>query len=117
MHKCAKHLVSLLDSNIAIDYNSSDKHIWEESYQGKKLYMGIGFFHGEAFLELKYLMPNNAIFCLQQQGNNTLNVGLVVQDKKNQKEISPSNKVWGLILAISVAENLSPFPFQNNTGG
>lgn len=102
MYKCAKELVSKLDSKFAIDYNSSDKHIWEEKEncinEGKeKLYIGIGFFHGEAFLEFKYLMPNDAIFCLQQQGNNTLSVGLVVKGKdyrtpKNGKNDSEWDK-------------------------
>lgn len=91
MYKCAQYLVSLLDSKFTIDYNSNDKHIWEDKKNGchqEKLYIGIGFFHGEAFLEFKYLMPNDAIFCLQQQGNNSLSVGLVVRDcniPKNKK--------------------------------
>ena len=84
MYECAKYLVSLLDNKFTIDYNSNDKHIWEDKknvipQEKEKLYIGIGFFHGEAFLEVKFLMPNGSIFCLQQQGNNSLSVGLVVK--------------------------------------
>ena len=92
MYKCAKYLSSKINSDFVIDYNSDDKHIWEdrnETPEGKqKLFIGIGFFHGEAFLEFKYRMNDNCIFTLQQQGNNTLCVGVVVKginkiEKKN----------------------------------
>lgn len=92
MYKCAKYLSSKISSDFVIDYNSDDKHIWEdrnETSEGKqKLFIGIGFFHGEAFLEFKYRMNDNCIFTLQQQGNNTLCVGVVVKginkiEKKN----------------------------------
>ena len=95
MYECAKYLVSLLDNKFTIDYNSNDKHIWEDKknvipQEKEKLYIGIGFFHGEAFLEVKFLMPNGTIFCLQQQGNNSLSVGLVVKGcnipKSNKKD-------------------------------
>lgn len=92
MYKCAKYLSSKINSDFVIDYNSDDKHIWEdrnETPEGKqKLFIGIGFFHGEAFLEFKCRMNDNCIFTLQQQGNNTLCVGVVVKginkiEKKN----------------------------------
>lgn len=103
MHKCAQHLISKIGKlKFDIDFNSSDKHIWEEEKKGNKdkLYIGIGFYHGEAFLEYKYRLSfqsdkpddeKEPIFCLQQQGNNTLSVGVVVRGlkipkKKNKKE-------------------------------
>lgn len=97
MYECAKYLVSLLDHKFTIDYNSSDKHVWEDKKNDgihqEKLYIGIGFFHGEAFLEFKYLMPNDVIFCLQQQGNNSLCVGLVVKKCRISKN-NKSDTIW-----------------------
>lgn len=106
MYECAKYLVSLFDNKFTIDYNSNDKHIWEDKKNGilpqkEKLYIGIGFYHGEAFLEFKYLMPNDAIFCLQQQGNNSLSIGLVVKDcnipKNNKSETEWNEEVIKVI--------------------
>ena len=91
MHKCAKYLILKIDNSYKIDFNSTDKYIWEDTDNSQKLYIGIGFYHGEAFLEFKYRLSENSIFCLQQQGNNTLSVGVVVRGlkipkKKNKKE-------------------------------
>lgn len=110
MHKCAQHLISKIDTQkFDIDFNSSDKHIWEEEKDGNKdkLYIGIGFYHGEAFLEYKYRLSfqcdkskdeKEPIFCLQQQGNNTLSVGVVVRGlkipKKKNKKGKEENTKW-----------------------
>lgn len=110
MHKCAQHLNSkIVKQKFIIDFNSSDKHIWEEEKKGNKnkLYIGIGFYHGEAFLEYKYRLSfpsdnpddeEEPIFCLQQQGNNTLSVGVVVRGlkipKKKNKKDQEGNTKW-----------------------
>lgn len=104
MHKCAQHLISKIDNQkFDIDFNSSDKHIWEEEKKGNKdkLYIGIGFYHGEAFLEYKYRLSfqsdepfdeKEPILCLQQQGNNTLSVGVVIRGLKIPKKKNKSNQ-------------------------
>ena len=37
----------------------------------------VNFFHGEALLELKYLIPEKGILTFQQQGNHPLRIGIV----------------------------------------
>lgn len=78
MHKYAqklKYLVKVKFHNTPIVYD--DKDCWTKS-EKNPLIIRVAYHHSQALLELKYLLDNGVIFCAQQQGNNHLSIGMVV---------------------------------------
>lgn len=47
--------------------------------------MRVSYYHGEALLELKYLIPQKGIFVLQQQGKHPLRAGFIDMLSKKPK--------------------------------
>ena len=88
MHKCAFELEKKLKKNFSMPViASSDKEIWgKNGTENKdKLFLVVDYFHGEAVLELKYLIPKKGVFVLQQQGDHPLRVGFLDMTSKQPK--------------------------------
>lgn len=86
MQHCAKVLASKIKEVFGVEaiMAHSDKDIWQKKgteNQGKFFTM-VNYFHGEAFLELKYLLPGKGILAFQQQGNHPLRIGFLAMSKK-----------------------------------
>lgn len=68
MHQCALQLAKKLEKKFGKDFQpiivTSDQEIWgEKGTENKdKLFMRVSYYHGEALLELKYLIPQKGIF-------------------------------------------------------
>ena len=91
MHQCALQLAKKLEKKFGKDFQptivTSDQEIWgENGTENKdKLFMRVSYYHGEALLELKYLIPPKGIFVLQQQGNHPLRAGFLDMFSKKPK--------------------------------
>lgn len=86
MQHCAKILANKIKDDFGVEaiMAHSDKDIWQKKgteNQGKFFTM-VNYFHGEAFLELKYLLPGKGILAFQQQGNHPLRIGILAMSKK-----------------------------------
>ena len=46
----------------------------------------VAYFRDEALVELKYLLNNGVVFCVQQQGDNNLSIGMVVKEEETIKK-------------------------------
>lgn len=96
MQHCALFLAQEVKKTFGKDQEvtmaHSDKDIWgKDGTENKgKLFTMVNFFHGEAFLELKYLIPSKGILAFQQQGNNPLRIGILAMNANNG--ITPSLK-------------------------
>lgn len=87
MQHCANILTKMVKAEFGEDKEvimaHSDKDIWQKDgteNQGKFFTM-VNFFHGEALLELKYLISGKGILVLQQQGNTPLRIGVLAMNK------------------------------------
>ena len=101
MHQCALQLAKKLEKKFGKDFQptivTSDQEIWgENGTENKdKLFMRVSYYHGEALLELKYLIPQKGIFVLQQQGNHPLRAGFLDMLSKKPKYSKKHNtKNW-----------------------
>ena len=101
MHQCALQLAKKLEKKFGKDFQptivTSDQEIWgENGTENKdKLFMRVSYYHGEALLELKYLIPPKGIFVLQQQGNHPLRAGFLdMLSKKPKYSKKHDTKNW-----------------------
>ena len=101
MHQCALQLTKKLEKKFGKDFQpiivTSDQEIWgENGTENKdKLFMRVSYYHGEALLELKYLIPQKGIFVLQQQGNHPLRAGFLdMLSKKPKYSKKDDTKNW-----------------------
>lgn len=101
MHQCALQLAKKLEKKFGKDFQpiivTSDQEIWgENGTENKdKLFMRVSYYHGEALLELKYLIPQKGIFVLQQQGNHPLRAGFLdMLSKKTKYSKKDDTKNW-----------------------
>lgn len=101
MHQCALQLAKKLEKKFGKDFQpiivTSDQEIWgENDTENKdKLFMRVSYYHGEALLELKYLIPQKGIFVLQQQGNHPLRAGFLdMLSKKPKYSKKHDTKNW-----------------------
>ena len=101
MHQCALQLTKKLEKKFGKDFQpiivTSDQEIWgENGTENKdKLFMRVSYYHGEALLELKYLIPQKGIFVLQQQGNHPLRAGFLdMLTKKPKYSKKDDTKNW-----------------------
>lgn len=94
MHKLAQKLTELTkdkfpDTPIIYD----DKDSWNKS-DNPPLIIRVAYYHGQALQEIKRLLDNGIVFCVQQQGNKELSIGMVVDrnetiDKSLRKNNNP----------------------------
>ena len=101
MHQCALQLTKKLEKKFGKDFQpiivTSDQEIWgEKGTENKdKLFIRVSYYHGEALLELKYLIPQKGIFVLQQQGNHPLRAGFLdMLSKKPKYSKKDDTKNW-----------------------
>ena len=101
MHQCALQLAKKLEKKFGKDFQptivTSDQEIWGENGNENKdkLFMRVSYYHGEALLELKYLIPQKGIFVLQQQGNHPLRAGFLdMLSKKPKYSKEHDTKNW-----------------------
>lgn len=100
MQHCAKVLASKIKEDFGVEaiMAHSDKDIWQKKgteNQGKFFTM-VNYFHGEAFLELKYLLPGKGILAFQQQGNHPLRIGILAmrEDYRTTTSKKTNPKKW-----------------------
>lgn len=87
MQHCASILLRMIKEELGEEKEvvmaHSDKDILQmegtesQSKNKNKFFIMVNFFHGEALLELKYLIPEKGILTFQQQGNHPLRIGIV----------------------------------------
>lgn len=96
MQYCAYILAKMVKAEFGEDKEvimaHSDRDIWQKNGTENKgkFFTMVNFFHGEALLELKYLIPEKGILVLQQQGNTPLRIGVLAMNKDHG--ISASQK-------------------------
>lgn len=86
MHKYAQKLFKLTQEkfpNTKIVFD--DKDSWNEE-SDRPLMIRVAYFRNEALVELKYLLNNGVVFCVQQQGDNGLSIGMVVKEEETIKK-------------------------------
>ena len=100
MQHCAKILANKIKDVFGVEaaMAHSDKDIWQKKgteNQGKFFTM-VNYFHGEAFLELKYLLPGKGILAFQQQGNHPLRIGILAmrEDYRTTTSKKTNPKKW-----------------------
>ena len=87
MQYCAYILAKMVKAEFGEDKEvimaHSDRDIWQKNGTENKgkFFTMVNFFHGEALLELKYLIPEKGILVLQQQGNTPLRIGVLAMNK------------------------------------
>lgn len=66
----------------------------------------VAYFRNEALVELKYLLNNGVVFCVQQQGDNSLSIGMVVKPEETiKKAVRKQDKVkWDVSIKKLVAQ-------------
>lgn len=87
MHKYAQKLFKLTQEkfpNTKIVFD--DKDSWNDTSDHRPLMIRVAYFHNEALVELKYLLNNGVVFCVQQQGDNGLSIGMVVKEEETIKK-------------------------------
>ena len=103
MQHCARFLAQKVKETFKgkkeVTMAHSDKDIWlKTGTENKgKFFTMVNFFHGEALLELKYLIPEKGLLTLQQQGNHPLRIGILALNKNNgiTKTLKKSNlEAW-----------------------
>ena len=86
MHKYAQKLFKLTQEkfpNTKIVFD--DKDSWNDT-SDRPLMIRVAYFRNEALVELKYLLNNGVVFCVQQQGDNGLSIGMVVKEEETIKK-------------------------------
>ena len=86
MHKYAQELFKLTQEkfpNTKIVFD--DKDSWNDT-SDRPLMIRVAYFRNEALVELKYLLNNGVVFCVQQQGDNGLSIGMVVKEEETIKK-------------------------------
>lgn len=86
MHKYAQELFKLTQDkfpNTKIVFD--DKDSWNKK-SDRPLMIRVAYFRNEALVELKYLLNNGVVFCVQQQGDNGLSIGMVVKEEETIKK-------------------------------
>ena len=100
MQHCAKVLASKIKEVFGVEaiMAHSDKDIWLQNGTEKqgKFFRMVNYFHGEAFLELKYLLPGKGILAFQQQGNHPLRIGILAMsdDYRTTTSKKTNPKKW-----------------------
>lgn len=86
MHKYAQELFKLTQEKIpGTEIVFDDKDSWNEE-NDRPLMIRVAYFRNEALVELKYLLNNGVVFCVQQQGDNGLSIGMVVKEEETIKK-------------------------------
>lgn len=86
MHKYAQELFKLTQEKIPnTKIVFDDKDSWNDT-SDRPLMIRVAYFRNEALVELKYLLNNGVVFCVQQQGDNGLSIGMVVKEEETIKK-------------------------------
>lgn len=106
MHKYAQELFKLTQEkfpNTKIVFD--DKDSWDEE-SDRPLMIRVAYFRNEALVELKYLLNNGVVFCVQQQGDNGLSIGMVVKEEETiKKAVRKQDKAkWNASIKKLVAQ-------------
>lgn len=87
MHKYAQKLNKLTQEKFpGTEIVFNDKDAWNEK-SDRPLMIRVAYFRNEALVELKYLLNNGVVFCVQQQGDNNLSIGIVVKQEETIKKV------------------------------
>lgn len=106
MHKYAQELYKLTQEKFpGTEIVFDDKDSWNEK-SDRPLMIRVAYFRNEALVELKYLLDNGVVFCVQQQGNNSLSIGMVVKPEETiKKAVRKQDKVkWDVSIKKLVAQ-------------
>lgn len=106
MHKYAQELYKLTQEKFpGTEIVFDDKDSWNEK-SDRPLMIRVAYFRNEALVELKYLLDNGVVFCVQQQGDNSLSIGMVVKPEETiKKAVRKQDKVkWDVSIKKLVAQ-------------
>lgn len=106
MHKYAQELYKLTQEKFSgTEIVFDDKDSWNEK-SDRPLMIRVAYFRNEALVELKYLLDNGVVFCVQQQGDNSLSIGMVVkQEETIKKTVRKQDKEkWNISIKKLVAK-------------
>ena len=106
MHKYAQELYKLTQEKFpGTEIVFDDKDSWNEK-SDRPLMIRVAYFRNEALVELKYLLDNGVVFCVQQQGDNSLSIGMVVKPEETiKKAVRKQDKVkWDVSIKKLVVQ-------------
>lgn len=106
MHKYAQELYKLTQEKFpGTEIVFDDKDSWNEK-SDRPLMIRVAYFRNEALVELKYLLDNGVVFCVQQQGDNSLSIGMLVKPEETiKKAVRKQDKVkWDVSIKKLVAQ-------------
>lgn len=133
MHKWVLELIKLLKENFPnkeiVLHRSANE--WDISEQNR-IRVGVEYFHSQALMEVETLLPTGAKILIQQQGNNPLSIGFIIQDDSElrmKKSKRKADAEWNQkvkekadelrlcsIMAINEKENYHSFQSKNDNG-
>lgn len=92
MHQCAQKLSALVkeafpDKNV----KHYDPDTWTKE-QEDDIFVRVAYYHSQALVEIRYLLPTGVKFCVQQQGDSPLSVGIAIKNSDIDKSIAKNAK-------------------------
>lgn len=119
MHQCAQKLSALVkeafpDKNV----KHYDPDTWTKE-QEDDIFVRVAYYHSQALVEIRCLLPTGVKFCVQQQGDSPLSVGIAIKNSDIDKSIAKNAKKadkekWSKALKAKVSQyNLDKLMPQN----
>ena len=119
MHQCAQRLSALVkeafpDKNV----KHYDPDTWTKE-QENDIFVRVAYYHSQALVEIRYLLPTGVKFCVQQQGDSPLSVGIAIKNSDIDKSIAKNAKKadkekWSKALKAKISQyNLDKLMPQN----
>ena len=129
MHQCAQKLSKLVKNafpNLKVKH--SDPDTWTKE-QEKDIFVRVAYYHRQALVEIRHLLPTGVKFCVQQQGDSSLSVGIAIKNSDIKDGIDKQTKKadnkgkwnnalkkrienYGLKPIMGIAEGQSYYSFQ-----
>lgn len=92
MHQCAQKLTGLVKEAFP---NKNVKHYDPDTWtkeQEADIFVRVAYYHSQALVEIRHLLPTGVKFCVQQQGNTPLSVGIAIKNSDIKDGIDKQTK-------------------------
>lgn len=92
MHQCAQKLTALVKEAFP---NKNVKHYDPDTWtkeQEADIFVRVAYYHSQALVEIRHLLPTGVKFCVQQQGNTPLSVGIAIKNSDIKDGIDKQTK-------------------------
>lgn len=92
MHQCAQKLTALVKEAFP---NKNVKHYDPDTWtkeQEADIFVRVAYYHSQALVEIRLLLPTGVKFCVQQQGNTPLSVGIAIKSSDIKDGIDKQTK-------------------------